>query len=199
MCDNVLYHTLMNTAGDGTNELIIAPSQDLRPAPLFAPTRKAARRFLEFFTAQINNAHTRRAYLNATRRFADWCASKDIHELAQVEPLHVAAFVHALQDELSPPSVKQHLAALRMLFDWLVTGHVIETNPAHAVRGPKYVVKKGKTPVLDADEARALLDAIDTGTLTGLRDRALIGVMVYTFARINAVLQMKVADYYTQG
>jgi site-specific recombinase XerC len=85
------------------------------------------------------------------------------------------------------------------LFDWLVTGHVIDTNPAHAVRGPKYVVKKGKTPVLDADEARALLDAIPTDSLVGLRDRALIGVMVYTFARINAVLGMKVKDYFVQG
>jgi len=73
---------------------------------------------------------------------------------------------------------KQHLAALRMLFDWPVTGHVIETNPAHAVRGPKYVVKKGKTPVLNPDEARALLDSIDTASLPGLRDRALIGLMV---------------------
>ena len=96
--------------------------------------------------------------------------------------------------------MKQHLAALRMLFDWLVTGHVMEVNPAHAVRGPKYVVKKGKTPVLTADEARALLDAIDiTDTLTGLRDRALIGVMVYTFARVNAVIGMKVKDYFIQG
>ena len=86
-----------------------------------------------------------------------------------------------------------------MLFDWLVTGHVMETNPAHAVRGPKYVVKKGKTPVLNAEEARALLDSIDTASLPGLRDRALIGLMVYTFARINAVLQMKVADYFIQG
>jgi site-specific recombinase XerD len=146
MCDNVLYHTLMNTAGDGTNELIIAPSQDLAPAPLFAPTRKAARRFLEFFTAQINNAHTRRAYVNATRRFAEWCASKDIHELAQVQPFHVAAFVHDLQDELSPPSVKQHLAAIRMLFDWLVTGHVIETNPAHSVRGRGTRSRKARRP-----------------------------------------------------
>jgi hypothetical protein len=126
------------------NELIIAPSQELQPAPLFAPTRKAARRFLEFFTAQINNAHTRRAYLNATRRFAGWCASKDIHELTQVQPFHVAAFVHDLQEELSPPSVKQHLAAILMLFDWLVTGHVIDTNPAHSVRGPRYTVEKGK-------------------------------------------------------
>jgi integrase/recombinase XerD len=86
-----------------------------------------------------------------------------------------------------------------MLFDWLVTGHVMETNPAHAVRGPKYVVKKGKTPVLSAEEARALLDAIPTDSLIGLRDRALIGVMVYTFARVNAVIGMKVKDYFSQG
>jgi hypothetical protein len=97
--NNAQSHTIINTAGDGKNELIIAPSPDLRPAPLFAPTRKAARRFLEFFTAQINNAHTRWAYLNATLRFADWCASKEIHELAQVQPFHVAAFVHDLQEE----------------------------------------------------------------------------------------------------
>ena len=79
-----------------------------------------------------------------------------------MQPFHVAAFVKELQSQLAPPTVKQHLAALRMLFDWLVTGHVIDTNPAHAVRGPKYVVTKGKTPVLAADEARALLDAIPT-------------------------------------
>ena len=116
-----------------------------------------------------------------------------------MQAFHVAAFVKDLQGQFTPPTVKQHLAAIRMLFDWLVTGHVIDTNPAHAVRGPKYVVKKGKTPVLDAGEARALLDAIPDDTLVGLRDRALIGVMVYTFARINAVLEMKVKDYFIQG
>jgi integrase len=98
-----------------------------------------------------------------------------------------------------------------MLFDWLVTGHVIDVNPAHAVRGPKYVVKKGKTPVLTAEEARALLDSIPVckpakegadarqPDLLGLRDRALVGIMVYSFAHIGAVIQMKVADYFVQG
>ena len=94
-----------------------------------------------------------------------------------------------------------------MLFDWLVTGHVMDVNPAHSVRGPKYVVKKGKTPVLAADEAREMLDAVVTArktksedgaeseepVLVGLRDRALIATMVYTFARVNAVLEMKVS------
>ena len=222
MCDNVLYHTLVWT-GRGpekgsltptlmTNEIIIAPSPDLRPAALFTPTPKAAQRVLEFFTAQINNDHTRRAYLNATRRFAAWCSQKNIDELSRVQPFHVAGFVKDLQTELSPPSVKQHLAALRMLFDWLVVGHVIEVNPAHAVRGPKHVVKKGKTPVLTADEARVLLDSIpvvktveENGVtrtcpnLIGLRDRALIGLMTYSFARIGAVTKMTVSDYFVQG
>ena len=96
---------------------------------------------------------------------------------------------------MSPPTVKQHLAALRMLLDWLVTGHVIDVNPAHAVRGPKYVVKKGKTPVLAAAEDGAAADRPD---LVGLRDRALIGLMAYSFARVGAVLQMKVGDYFVQ-
>ena len=196
-----------------STEIIPSPAPAVLPARLFMPTPKAAKRVLEFFTTQINNDHTRKAYLNAARRFADWCEERAIRELAAVEPFHVAAFVKQLQGELSAPTVKQHLAALRMLFDWLVIGHVLDVNPAHAVRGPKHVVKKGKTPVLTADEARELLDSIaltrNTGgggqpestepVLIGLRDRALIGVMVYTFARINAVLEMKVSDYFVQG
>ena len=87
---------------------------------LFTQTPKAAKRVLEFFTAQINNDHTRKAYLNATRRFAEWCDARGIGQLADVHPFHVAAFVKHLQGEFSPPTVKQHLAALRMLFDWLV-------------------------------------------------------------------------------
>jgi site-specific recombinase XerD len=195
-----------------TTEIVPSPGPASVPAALFTPTPKAAKRVFEFFTTQINNDHTRKAYLNATRRFAQWCEARGIQELAAVEPSHVAAFIKQLQSELTPPTVKQHLAALRMLFDWLVIGHVIDVNPAHAVRGPKYVVKKGKTPVLTADEARELLDSISTvrntgrgkavsqgASLVGLRDRALIAVMVYSFARINAVLEMKVRDYFVQG
>lgn len=166
---------------------------------LFLPHAKAAERFFDFFTANIRNKNTRRAYYKAACRFSEWCEGRGLNELAQVKPLHVAAYVEALLQGLAKPTVKQHLAALRMLFDWLVVGHVMETNPAHSVRGPKHVVKKGRTPVLDREEARALLAVIDTGTLTGLRDRALIGVMIYTFARVGAVLQMNVGDYFTQG
>jgi site-specific recombinase XerD len=110
---------------------------------------------------------------------ADWCESRELGALAGVKPIHVAAYVEELLGALSKPSVKQHLAALRMLFDWLVVGHVLDANPAHAVCGPRYTVKKGKTPVLNADEAQEPLDAIDTASLVGLRDCALFGLMVF--------------------
>ncbi len=111
----------------------------------------------------------------------------------------VAAYVEELGKEKSAPTVKQYLAAIRMLFDWMVTGNIIPVNPAAAVRGPKHVVKKGKTPVLTAEEARTLLDSIDTSHIVGLRDRALLSVMLFSFARISAVLGMRVEDYYHQG
>jgi hypothetical protein len=103
---------------DGT-PLAVAPASALLPAPLFAPTPRAAQRFVEFFTAQINDDHTCRSYLNATRRFGEWCETHGLAQLADVPPFHVVAFVKALQGELAPPTVKQHLAALRMLVDWL--------------------------------------------------------------------------------
>jgi site-specific recombinase XerD len=121
---------------------------------LFAPNPKAAKRFLEYFAANIRNANTRRAYVRAILSFSAWCEAQNLTEIVDIEPVHVAAFIEQLGSRLAKPSVKQHLAALRMLFDWLVVGQVITANPASPVRGPKYVVRKGKTAVLAAEEAR---------------------------------------------
>lgn len=173
----------------------------------------ATRRFLEFFAATIRNRNTRQAYLHAAGRFFAWCDRYQVGQLADIEPLHIAVYIEALQAGFEKPTVKQHLAAIRMLFDWLVTGQVVAANPATSVRGPKHVVKRGKTTVLTADEARALLDSIpithtatppnasvsEVPDLVGLRDRALISVMTYAFGRISAVLGMRVEDYYPQG
>ena len=169
------------------------------PALVADAGEQAARRFLEFFAATIRNKNTRMAYYRAVVRFFTWCDHHQLTELVAIEPLHVAAYIEALQRKYEKPSVKQHLAALRMLFDWLVTGGILATNPAHAVRGPKHVVKRGKTPVLTGDQARVLLDSIDTSTVVGLRDRALISIMTFAFARIGAVVSMRVEDYYPQG
>ena len=169
------------------------------PAVVAASGPDAARRFLEFFTVNIRNKNTRKAYFRAVDLFATWCEERGIVDLAAVTPMLVAAYVEQLGRTHAKPTVKQHLAAVRMLFDWLVTGQVVAGNPAHAVRGPKHSVRKGKTAVLDAAEMRDLLASIDTGTLQGLRDRALIALMGYTFARVGAAVQMTVGDFYVQN
>lgn len=166
---------------------------------LFVPTPEAGKRFIEFFTASIRNPNTRRAYFRAATEFAAWCQAAELTELRDIEPLHVAAYVETLQDRLAAPSVKLHLAAIRMLFDWLVVGQVLATNPASSVRGPRFSAKKGKTPILTAEEARKLLNSIDVNTIVGLRDRVLIALMTYTFARVGAATQMTCEDVYIQG
>jgi integrase/recombinase XerD len=187
-----------------TTEIVrVSPHQlgpvDLRgvPALIAAAGEQAQWRFLEFFTANIRNKNTRLAYLRAVMPFLAWCEGRGLRDLRAITPIVVAAYIE--QHPASPPTVKQHLAAIRMLFDWLVTGQIMPMNPASAVRGPKYVVKQGKTPVLSAEEARTLLEAIEARTIAGLRDRALIGVMVYTLARVSAVIGMRVQDYYPKG
>ena len=119
--------------------------------------------------------------------------------MTAIRPHDVSAYIEALQETAAPPSVKQQLAAVRMLFDWLVTGQVMPTNPAAAVRGPKYIIKTGKTPVLEGHEWRRLIDSIPTETVRDLRDRALIATLTYGFARIGAALKMKVEDLEPKG
>ena len=179
------------------NQLVPIAAQ--APALVRAAGERAQTRFLEFFAANIRNKHTRRAYAQATREFLAWCERAGVASIADVKPLHVAAYIEQLGRERSAPTVKQRLAAIRHLFDWLVTGQVMPVNPASSVRGPSHSVKRGKTPVLDPSEARQLLDSIDVTTPVGLRDRALIGLMVYSFARIGAALAMKVEDVYVQN
>jgi integrase/recombinase XerD len=206
------------------------------PSVILEAGPNASRRFIEFFTANIRNPNTRAAYAQAVSQFLEWCAGRRL-SLKQLSPFLVAAYVEELAsreprqrtvlrqspdgkaftvtfrtEPLSPPAVKQHLAAIRMLFDWLVIGQVVPFNPATSVRGPKHVVKRGKTPVLSAEDARKLLDSIpltrkvrqgdqeiEVADLVGLRDRALIGVMVFSFARVGAVVGMRVEDYYQNG
>jgi len=168
------------------------------PALVASLGEPAAWRYVEFFTANIRNPNTRRAYARACSRFFAWCEDRGL-TLASIRPFDVAAWVEGLQQHHAAPGVKQQLAAVRMLFDWLITGQVMPSNPAAAVRGPKHVVKTGKTPVLDGTEWRKLIDAIPTDTVRDLRDRALIATLTYSFARIGAALKMKVEDLRSKG
>ena len=179
---------------------VVIRTRGLLPAVVLRAGPQASKRFVEFFAAQIRNKNTREAYLRAVTQFFAWCEAQGLHEPGQIEPLHVAAYVELLmQRGLAKPTIKQHLAAIRMLFDWWVTGQVVPLNPAASVRGPKHVVKRGKTPVLNVHETKLLLGAIETNSFMGLRDRAFIALMLYSFARVSAVCGMKMTDYYAQG
>jgi site-specific recombinase XerD len=181
------------------NRPVAATAGQVLPAIVVAAGARASRRYLEFFAVTIENSNTRAAYFHACRRFLAWCEHKRLDELVAIEPMHVAAYIRVLGRDFEKPTVKQHLAAIRMLFDWLVVVQVVAINPAHSVRGPKHAIKRGKTPVLTPEEARKLLDSIDVTTLVGKRDRAMIGVMTYSFSRVSAAAAMRVEDYYATG
>jgi integrase/recombinase XerD len=184
------------------------------PAIVSAAGDRASFRFIEFFTANIRNPNTRVSYGRAIREFCEWCEHRKLR-LEDLNPVIVAGYIELLGLPVekhgrgySKPTIKQHLAAIRMVFDYLVTGGVLPMNPASSVRGPKYSIKRGKTPVLTAGEARQLLDSIMPKDKDGnplpprlvdLRDRALIAVMVFSFARISATVSMKVEDYVQAG
>ncbi len=130
--------------------LLESPAGFALPAIIERAGKGASLRFLEFFTVNIRNPNTRAAYGCAAGAFLHWCEESGIAELRQVQPVHVAAYIEQLGCERSAPTVKQHLACLRMLFDWLVTGQVMPSNPSHAVRGPRHSVSKGATPVISS-------------------------------------------------
>jgi site-specific recombinase XerD len=173
-------------------------ARQLVPALIADAGEQASWRYVEFFTASISNPNTRRAYARACAHFFAWCENRGL-ALTTIRPFDVASYIESLRDRAAAPSVKQRLAALRMLFDWLVVGQMVPANPASSVRGPKHVVKTGKTPVLDGAEWRRLTGAIPASTVRDLRDRALIATLTYSFARIGAALKMRVEDLRPQG
>jgi len=181
-------------AGQGS---VAAPHEAWVMPPIIANAGpKAEARVVDFFAGQLRNANTRAAYVRALSEFLG-CAQARGFSLGTISPGFIGAYLDALTFSLA--TKKQHLAALRAFFDWLVTGHIVESNPAAAVRGPKLVVREGKTPVMQDNELRQLFDSIPTATLRDLRDRALLGLFVYTFARVSAVVSMKVRDYRVSG
>ena len=171
-----------------------ASSAFIVPAIVADTHQDAGERFLEFFAATIRNANTRAAYMNAVADFLRFAPVAGLSSLAEIRSIHVSAYIEHAGTRFAPQTVKQRLAALRSLFDWLARHGVLETNPAAPVRGPAYVQKRGKTPILTAAEAKRLIASIETDTLVGLRDRALIAVMVYSFARVSAAVGMNLED-----
>jgi site-specific recombinase XerD len=184
----------MTSAPEQSGALKSSASSRRPPAAVIAAGETTGADSLEAFAADIPNTHTRRAYIRGARDFMGWRERGGVVAVADVKPSHVANYLAEFGRRRSTPTVRQRLAAIRHLFDWLVARKVISVNPASSVRGPPHRVKQAKTRPLSPREARALLDAIDVSEPAGLRDRALIALMVYAFAPIGAALAMKVED-----
>lgn len=160
-------------------------------------TGPALARAEEFFFAHIENPNTREAYQRAVKFFFVWIRQQGLTHFGQVTPVVVSRWVQEMKaSSLETATIKQRLAAVKGFLDYLATGGGIPANPAVSVRGPKYSATRGKTPVLTGAQAAQLLNSIDVATTAGLRDRALIALMTYTFARIGAVTRMTVGDLF---
>ncbi len=167
------------------------------PAIVTAAGKAAVFAYAEFFGAEIESPHTYRAYRAAVDRFLAWCAERGV-ALSQVSPVVVGEYIRR-QLVGSKPTKKLHLSALRHFFDQLVLRHAIVLNPAASVRAPKYSVVEGKTPALSVEQARRVLAVIDTSHVVGLRDRAIIAILIYTAARVGAVAKLRLQDYSPDG
>jgi len=147
----------------------------------------------------IRNSNTRQAYLRAWDRFGVWCKQSGLEQLSDIRPLHVATYIETISKELSASSVKQHRAALSKCFDFLVVRQIATENPVSNVAGPKIKVTKGKTPTLTDEEFLDLIESIPNDTLIGLRDRAFLTLLAYTWPRVSAALGTTVHDYFPKG
>jgi integrase/recombinase XerD len=150
----------------------------------------------EFFSAELRNPHTRRAYLHAVRQFLAWCESHRL-ELRQVTPGLVGTYYDGLHASI--PTKKQHLSALRCFFDRLVLRHAVGLNPAASVRGERYQLVEGKTPEITVEQERSLLKSIRARGVEGLRDRAIVATLIFTAARIGAVAGLSLGKFIQQG
>ncbi len=150
----------------------------------------------EFFEGEISNPHTRRAYRHAVHSFLAWCDAKQL-DLARISPALVGRYF--AEHRGSIPTKKLHLAALRCFFDKLVVRHVVVLNPAASVRAERYQVLEGKTPEMSVEQARRLLKSLALDSVVGLRDRAIIGILIYTAARVGAVAKLGLKDFFYGG
>ncbi len=180
--------------------LVPIPHHAAWPAAIANAPREAWAAIIQFFAAELNNPNTRRSYIRGAEDFFAFAATlPGGQQLVTINALHIAAWLEDMKRRgASTPTIKQRLAGIKMLFQSLVRAQVLPLSPASVVKGPRYSVSKGKTPVLTGEEMLQLLHAIDTAQLIGLRDRALIGAMAYSFARIGAITALKVGDVFRQ-
>jgi integrase/recombinase XerD len=173
---------------------VVAASLELIPGSW--NREKTAETFLELLGARVRNPNTRSAYRIAWRSFLVFCSARQL-ELENVKAYHVGAWLD--QHPGSRSTQRQHLAAVRLLFDHLMMRGVVEYNPAARARPPRLVRESSHTPVFEEAEIAAFLDSIKPNSLKDIRDRAIFCVLLYSWCRASALINLTVADYHERA
>ena len=149
-----------------------------------------------FFSARLSNPHTRTVYARQVSRFLAWCEDQGL-ELRQVTPALAGRFLDELPG--AAPTQNQVLAGLRHFFDTLVAPHAAILNPFQSVRGVRHPFGEGRTPEATVEQARQLLASIRIKDVYGLRDRAVLGTLIYAGTRVGAISQLRMEDLCDHG
>lgn len=154
---------------------------------------KTAETLLNILEGRISNANTRGAYKIAWRSFFVFCSEYNL-TLERVKPYHVGMWLKRHTGSVS--TQRQHLAAVRLLFDHLLEQGVLDINPAARAKPPRMGRETSPTPVFELEEIKTLFETINGGSLLHIRDKALFSVLLYSWARVSALVALKVEDYY---
>jgi integrase len=164
---------------DSELAVVVAPQTFPTPILIERAGPSTRKKFFEFFTVPIRNANTRAAYYRAIQQFLAWVERAGYQQLEDIEPITVAAYIETLQRQAAPPTVKQHMAAIRMLFSWLTEKGVLAMNPAREVKTERFSRTEGKTPAFVEGEVQQLLDVIETVLVQFPINGCLFGKMIF--------------------
>ncbi|TWT66655.1 tyrosine-type recombinase/integrase [Allorhodopirellula solitaria] len=178
-------------------DLAVISSKELReteiPSFIASPGHPAATPFRDFFFGQIGNANTQRAYCRAVEQFLTWIAAQGL-ALVEIRPADVGAYLR--QHPGATSIKKQHRSVIKQFLDLLVERHVCLINPPASVKTEKLRVNQGSTPEIAKGEIRAVLETLQGNSLSQVRDRAAIGILVYTACRKGAISNLRRSDFH---
>ena len=145
--------------------------------------------------ANIQNKNTRRAYLKDIQQFQQFSGITELEAFRDVTRAHVIAFRDYLKrQDLAASTIRRKIAAISALFDHLCNTNSVRYNPCSGVKRPSEGANEGKTPALSSAQAKKLLNTPPENTLKGIRDRALLAILLYHGLRREELCRLKVKD-----
>src|SRR5208337_2365775 len=172
---------------------VVFTAADLISGSSESKRAKISETLLNILEGRVRNSNTRKAYKAAWRSFFEFCSEYKL-ELDRVKPYHFGLWLKRHTGSVA--TQRQHLAAVRLLFDHLLEKGVVDINPAARAKPPRLERESAHTAVFEQNEIKAFLEAIKLDSLIDKRDKALCSVLLYGWARVSAVVTLRVEDYY---